>query len=105
MLLSIRALRRIAPRIVLALAISACGNPSDDAVRKDFHRAHPAYPIVTVYNSEGDFDSASFTIKYHKPGERLLYMDCWRYEKIAGQWRVAAKATTDEKHLPARFCR
>jgi hypothetical protein len=87
---------RSAVFLILVLFIGACSFGSEErTVRRDFHKEHPDYSIVSVGLPDGHGGSSVVTmfIRYRKPNDGREYWSDWAYETKDGKFELVEKGS------------
>jgi len=78
--------------VLFMFALSSCGSPSADDVRKNFLKHYPTAEIVDIGPGEGDGSAVYMHIKYKLPGSTDIHEDVWQYLNTGGQkWSLNHK--------------
>ncbi len=87
-------LRKILLICVLSIFCFACGFPSEEQVKKDFHSANPIYTPISAIIGEGHGDAGYYHIRYKKPNDNKTYEQIWLYlRQEDGKFKVTHKET------------
>lgn len=91
-------------KIAFALSLSAlmmlglC-SPAQTEVANDFRREHPSYTVVNVRLEWADSYSATYLIKFKKPGDARTYEVKWIYSDNNMGHKVRRPGMPDEPRL------
>lgn len=85
----------------LVLAAIFLQDPCNAQFRADFTARYPDYKILDS-RGEGDTQSVSCHMFYHKPEDRLIYEDIWTYVNSSDGWKFSEITESRRKEEPSR---